>query len=415
MSRAFRIAFLLLVAQSLAAVPAAAQRSPSVPPPTPVPPLGSPSPYPTALDTPSPSTEPPKVDAAAAALADLDSGRILFESGTDEPLPIASLTKVMTALIVIEHTEPTELVTTSPEAASQTGAELGLQPEEQLSVHHLLIALLLQSANDAAVALAEHVAGSSDAFVELMNAKAQELGMKDTEFRSPSGLDDSGHSSARDLLTLSSEAFLDPTFAGLVGTELARVPAENGEARSLQNRNALLWLYEGTIGGKTGYTAAAGFCLIAAAERDGLRLAAVVLGVEDQAFDEGAVLLDHGFASWERETVVALGEEVDPISVDGEPVPAEASSTLSVVVPKGSVVDTDVRELTTLRLPVDEGEPLGSLIASRDGKRLGRVELIAAEQVEDTREEETSDAPFLEQVWDAVSGLFGRLYEVLAG
>ena len=415
MSRFARLAVVLTLAQGLAAAPAAAQRQPSIPPPTPVPPVGSPSPYPTALDTPSPSTEPPRVGAAAAALADLDTGRVLYESGTEAALPIASVTKIMTALLVIEHTDPTEIVTVSTDAASQAGAELGVQPGEQLSVGNLMKALLLQSANDAAVALAEHVGGTSDAFVELMNARARDLGMRDTEYRSPSGLDDAGRSSARDLLKLASEAFLDPTFARLVSMRFAKVPSEDGEPRMLQNRNALLWLYDGAIGGKTGYTDAAGFCIVAAAERDGLRLAAVVLGAQDQAFDEGAVLLDHGFYSWERETVVTLGEEVDPIAVDGEQVPAEAGSTLSVTVPRGSLVSTEVQALTTLSLPVERGELVGTLTATREGRRLGRVELVAVEEVEVPAEESRSEGSLLERIWDAVSGLYGRFYEVLTG
>jgi D-alanyl-D-alanine carboxypeptidase (penicillin-binding protein 5/6) len=412
--RSIRAGVILVLLQTALVPDAAAQRSPSVPPPTPVPPDGSPSPYPTSLDTPPPSAELPKVEAAAAALADLDSGRVLFEAGTEEPLPIASLTKIMTALLVIEGTRPTEPVTVSDEAAGQTGAELGLQPGEQLTVQDLLTALLLQSANDAAVALAEHVSGSVDSFVGLMNARAQDLGMTDTEFRSPSGLDDTGRSTTRDLLILASEAFLDATFAGIASTRFATVPAEDGEARKLQNRNALLWLYEGAIGGKTGYTGAAGFCLVAAAERDGLRLAAVVMGAQEQAFDEGAELLNHGFAAWERETIVTLGEEVEPIAVDGASVPAEADSTLSVLTPRGSSIEASVTALPSVSLPLDAGDPLGSLVATSDGRRLGRVGLVASEPVAAQEVSEGGGGSLLEEVWDALSRLYGRIYGSLA-
>src|SRR5688500_5068004 len=164
MHRSSRMTLLVFLAV-VCATPAAAQPQPSIPPPTPVPPDGSPSPYPTALATPSPSAEDPDVDAAAAALVDLDSGRVLFEEGSSQPRPIASLTKIMTALLVIERTRPTETVIVSEEAAGQTGAELGLQPGERRTVRELLLALLLQSANDAAVALAEHVSGTAEAFV----------------------------------------------------------------------------------------------------------------------------------------------------------------------------------------------------------------------------------------------------------
>ena len=414
MSRPTRLTPLLVAALIAAGGPSAAA-PPSIPPPTPVPPVGSPSPYPTALATPPPSSEDPRVDAAAAALADLDSGRVLFESGTEAPRPIASLTKVMTALLVIERTRPTEGVIVSENAAGQAGAELGLQPGEGLTVRDLLTALLLQSANDAAVALAEHVSGSVDTFVSEMNARAEDLGMDDTEFRSPTGLDDNGRSTARDLLILASEAFLNATFADVVSTRFATVPSETGEPRRLQNRNALLWLYDGAFGGKTGYTAAAGFCLVAAAERDGLRLAAVVLGAPEQAFDASAELLNHGFAAWERETVVTLGGEAEALRVEGEPVPTEADSTLSVLVPRGTVVETEVDPDPGLSLPVDAGDPVGSLVAESDGRTLGEVTLVAAESVEAEAEEASRRGSFWEQIWRSVSRLYGRVFDILTG
>jgi serine-type D-Ala-D-Ala carboxypeptidase (penicillin-binding protein 5/6) len=396
-------------------LPASAQRSASIPPPTPVPPDGSPSPYPTALATPSPSAEVPDVDAAAASLADLDSGRILYQQEAKAPRPIASLTKIMTALLVIERTRLTEIVETSETAAGQAGAELGLQPGEQRTVRELLIALLLQSANDAAVALAEHVSGSVEVFVDNMNQRALELGMRNTEFRSPSGLDDSGHATARDLLRLASEAFLDSTFASIAATRFAKVPSDEGDPRKLQNRNALLWLYDGTIGGKTGYTGAAGFCLIAAAERDGLRLATVVLGAPQQAFSEAAEILNHGFAAWDRERVVGLGDAVEPFSVDGVAVPIEANATLSVLVPEGTLVDSEIEQEPGLSLPIEEGDIVGSLAATSADGELGEVDLIAGETVrpESPGSDDDQDDSFLSELWQALSGLYGRVYEAL--
>ena len=414
-TRALRLIAMGLAWMMLGASPAAAQRSPSVPPPTPVPPDGSPSPYPTALETPIPATERPDVDAAAAVLADLDSGRLLFQEQATEPRPIASLTKIMTALLVIERTRLTEIVAASENATAQTGAELGLQVGEERTVRELLMALLLQSANDAAVALAEHVSGSVEVFVDTMNQRALELGMRDTEFRSPSGLDDTGHSTARDLSRLASEAFLDPTFAEIVATRFAKVPADEGEPRRLQNRNALLWLYDGAFGGKTGYTGAAGFCLVAAAQRDELRLATVILGASEQAFSAAAEVLNHGFASWERETIVGLGDPVDPLSVDGTEVPAEADATLSLLVPAGAIVESDVEPVLGLSLPVEEGMQVGSLLATSGGEVLGEVELVAAEDVGLPVVAPPVEASLAEEIWTALSGLYGRVFEVLAG
>jgi D-alanyl-D-alanine carboxypeptidase len=163
--RCWRTALSLPAAVVLLALagPAAGQ---SVPPPTPVPPAGSPSPYPTALETPVPSAGPPRLTAAAAALGDLDTGEVLWQRKGSERRPIASVTKIMTALLVLETSDPREVVTASADAAAQSGAELGLEEGEAVPVRDLILALMLQSANDAAVALAEHVAGSVEAFVE---------------------------------------------------------------------------------------------------------------------------------------------------------------------------------------------------------------------------------------------------------
>src|ERR671919_635567 len=166
-------------------VASAAPVAHQVPPPTPVPPDGSPSPYPTALDTPAPSTKRPRLAAASALLADLDSGRVLWERNADERRPIASVTKIMTGLLAVEATDPDEVVTASRNAATQTGAVLGLDAGETQPVRELLMALLLQSANDAAVALAEHVGGSVEGFVEGMNRRAPRLRGGGNQVRQP--------------------------------------------------------------------------------------------------------------------------------------------------------------------------------------------------------------------------------------
>jgi D-alanyl-D-alanine carboxypeptidase (penicillin-binding protein 5/6) len=412
-----RVAALILVLL-LPGVPALAGPGGSVPPPTPVPPAGSPSPYPTALDTPPPSAEDPRVPARAVALGDLDTGRVLFEKNADERRPIASLTKIMTALLVIERTTPGEPVVVTPNAAGQVGAELGLEVGERLPVRELLLALLLQSANDAAVALAEHVGGSVEAFVDEMNVRARELGLRDTEFRSPSGLDDSGYSTASDLLALAGEAFRNPTFAAVVGTKFQRIPAPNGEKRQIQNRNALLWLYPGAIGGKTGYTAAAGFCLVASAEREGLRLVTAVLGAPAQAFDDGAEILNHGFAAWERRTVVGLGQSFEPVEVEGRSVFVEADAALSLLLPRGTEVALDLEPDPAATLPVSVGDQLGEVVAVSGDREVGRVPVVASESVVAQPSPgpgpPEGDPRWWEELWDAFSGLYGVIERAIA-
>ena len=266
---------LVALATLFVLLPAAGLALPGqTPPPTPVPVPGggtSPSPFPATLRTPAPSNQPPSIAARSAVLADLDTGRVLWGKEAEESRPIASITKIMTAVIVIQRSDPTDVVTVGPdvEAPSRSAgvSELGLVQGERISVQDLLYALLLQSANDAAVALADHVSGSVEGFVADMNAEAGRLHLRDTRFASPNGLDDTGYSSARDLAALTRAAFESPLFASIVATKFHTIPAPSGSPRMIQNRNVLLWLYPGAVGVKTGFTTPARFCVVAAATR----------------------------------------------------------------------------------------------------------------------------------------------------
>lgn len=398
-----------VVAVFLSAAPAGAQ---SVPPPTPVPPSGSPSPFPTALDTPEPGRRPPELAAGSAALVDLDSGQVLFERNADQRRPIASTTKIVTALLVLEAVPPDDVVTVSPNAASQTGATLGLRPGERITVRHLLEGLLLGSANDAAVALAEHVAGSVDAFLDRMNDRMHQLGARDSRFESPNGLDDDGFSTAHDLALLTVEAYRNPAFAEVVSTKVAQIPAPKGPRRTIQNRNALLWLYPDAIGVKTGFTSAAGFCLVGAAEREGLRLVAVVLGAPVEAFSDTAALLNHGFAAFQRRTVVAAGQSFGSVEVGEARVPAVADVSFVALLPRGQEVDTRVAPRPGLSLPIAAGERVGAVIVRAGDERIGRVPLVTPRTVAGAPPPEPS---WWETAWDAVAGFFADLFRSLFG
>lgn len=383
------------------------------PPPTPVPPFGSPSPFPTALDTPPPTDRPPEVSAASAVLVDLDSGEVLYERAARRRRPIASTTKIMTALLVLESATPFDEVIASDQAASQEGAELGLEPGERIPVRELLYALMLQSANDAAVSLAEHVGGSVEAFVEQMNERARTLGLADTRFASPNGLDDSGYSTAQDLAAITVAAFGSSTFGETVGKRFRTIPAPEGPVRRIQNRNALLWLYPGALGVKTGYTAAAGFCLVAAAERDGLRLGTVVLGSPQEPFSEAAALLNFGFTAYERRHVVRLGDPLDPVRVAGRIVAVEAGDALRVLVRREEPVDLEVRPFRSLGLPVARGERVGELVVIASGEELGEVPVVAAESV---RAIAPVRLPWWRRAWEAITSfLADAMRPVLEG
>ncbi|MGH2547526.1 MAG: D-alanyl-D-alanine carboxypeptidase family protein, partial [Actinomycetota bacterium] len=386
-----------------------------VPPPTPVPPAGSPSPYPTALETPPPSTREPRVAAASAILADLDSGEVLWERNPDQRQPIASVTKIMTGLLVVEATDPDEVVTASANAAGQTGAELGLEVGEAQPVRQLLMALLLQSANDAAVALAEHVGGTVEGFVDGMNRRARRLGARDTRFASPNGLDDSGYSTSRDLVAITAEAFRDTTFREVVATKVHRIPSPEGDPRRIQNRNALLWLYRGAIGVKTGYTAAAGFCFVSAAERDGLRLVAVVLGAPSSPWSDAAEMLNHGFEAWERRDVVDGSTAFEPIEVAGREIPVRADGALSLLLRRSETVEAEVRPDPGLTLPVAEGQTVGEVVVSGGGDVLGHVRAVSAASVAAPAGSSPPKDPWWERAWDSATGFFARLWRAVFG
>jgi serine-type D-Ala-D-Ala carboxypeptidase (penicillin-binding protein 5/6) len=380
----------------------------SVPPPTPVPPAGSPSPFPSTLDTPDPSRRPPEVSAVSSILVELSSGEVLFEDHAGQRRPIASLTKIMTALLVLENTAPRDVVTTSAAAAAQTGAELGLAAGEQIAVRELLFALLLQSANDAAVALAEHVAGGVDAFVDMMNRRSRELGLTDTRFASPNGLDDTGYSTAADLAVVTAEAYDQPGFGKIAATRYREIPAPTGAPRRIQNRNALLWLYPGAIGVKTGYTSAAGFCLAAAADRDRLALAAIVLGAPTEAFSDAAALLNFGFAGYERRVVVEERQSFDPLLVEGRPVPVGADAELTVLIRRNQDVTMTVRPAPGLSLPVAAGDVVGSVEVTVGSRPVGEVDLLALEAVTAVAADVAD--PWWSRLWDGLMDWIDRAW-----
>ena len=275
-----------------------------------------------ALDARRTPPSRPMLSARAALLADLDTGQILDALHVNDPRPIASITKIMTALLIMERMDPADVVVVDPRAVFQRhdyGADstLGLRAGERITVEDLLYGLLLGSANDAASALAIAEAGSETAFVGQMNARAHALGMRHTSFRSVHGLDDRGHSTAADLLRLVRAADRTAGFDRITATRQHTIPAPRGPARRIQNRNALLWLYPGSFGTKTGTTGGAGACLVASAQRDGRRLVAIVLGAPHEPFSDAASLLDYGFEGFTPRTIVTAGDDRGTVAMRG--------------------------------------------------------------------------------------------------
>jgi D-alanyl-D-alanine carboxypeptidase (penicillin-binding protein 5/6) len=352
------------------------------PPPTPVPPRGSPSPFPTALATPSDDTHAPRIPAQAGLLADLETGQILYAKDAGVRRPIASVTKIMTALIALESLPLHEMIRVDPRAVFEkddygASSTLGLKAGERISVENLLYALLLGSANDAAVQLAIAVDGSTDAFVHHMNRRALRLGMRATRFYSASGLDDRGRSTPSDLLRLTQAANADETFRTITATRFHTIPAPRGPARRIQNRNAMLWLYPGSFGTKTGMTAGAGACVVTSATRDGRTLVAIVLDAPREPFSSAASLLNYGFDGWETDTVVVADEPQGTVAIRGGTVPVVAGAALTAAVPvAGADIRTTVAVDPRAAFPPRPDETVGVLVVRAGGAILGRVPLM---------------------------------------
>jgi D-alanyl-D-alanine carboxypeptidase len=261
---------------------------------------------------------PPAIDASAAFLVQAQSGAVLYEKNAFEGRPPASLTKMVTALVVAEHCALDDAATVSAHAAATGGSGIGLAEGEKITVGELLKALLLPSANDAAVCLAEHVAGSEAAFADLMNAKAADLGAVNTHFANPSGLTQEGHySCARDLAVFGLAVRLQPTLAEIVRRRSATVCWCGGRSEAVANLNRLLARCEGCDGVKTGYTTPAGRCLAASAQRDGYSLMCVVLKSPD-SWRESEALLNWGFA----QAPVAVIEVQNPLATEPARIPS---------------------------------------------------------------------------------------------
>lgn len=338
----------------------------------------------------------PEVPAPSYVLMDAATGTVLLEENAHERLAPASVTKVMTLLLVMEALDSgavgwDDAVVASEQAAAKGGSQVYLEPGEAMSMDEMLKSVVVSSANDCAAALAEHVAGSEAEFVERMNARAAELGMLDTHFVNCTGLDDGPdagehRSSANDIAVMSRELLKHDRIRDYttIWTDTVR-----GGSFGLSNTNKLVRFYKGCTGLKTGYTAAAGHCLSASAERDGMELIAVVLHCASSAerFSSAKALLDYGFAAYALAPLapeaapvpVRLGSEPElvPVPEDGAPVLVEKARRASV--------RQETELLPEITAPVAEGQPLGVLRVYAGDELLSEVPLVAPHAVERLR------------------------------
>ena len=344
---------------------------------------------------------PLELESKSALLMDAATGTILYEKNSHEAMPPASVTKVMTMLLIYEAEKAGQFawedsVQVSEHAASMGGSQVFLEPGETQTAAEMTKCIAIASANDAAVSMAEFVAGSEETFVERMNKKAQELGMKETHFVNACGLDVDGHeTSANDIALMSRELMTRfPEIKEYTTTWQDTIvhKTRKGETEfGLTNTNKLIKWYEGATGLKTGSTGKALYCLSGTAERDGLHLIAVVMAAPDfkVRFQETMKLLDYGFANYSAEKGLPAGEKMAEISVTkgmADTVDGVVKEEISFLLKKdgGKEWETKTEVLPRVDAPVQAGEKLGEVIYLINGEEVGRTDLIASENVEKT-------------------------------
>lgn len=313
------------------------------------------------------AADPPENSAAAAVLMEVETGRVLYEKNPHKKMPMASTTKIMTAILALENSHLSDVVTVSPSASGIEGSSLYLAAGEQLTMEQLLYGLMLRSGNDAATAIAEHLADSVDEFAEMMNRKAREIGAMNTNFMNPHGLHHEQHyTTAYDLALISAYAMKNTTFREIVSTKYHKIPWEGQPwDRVLMNKNALLWNYEGANGIKTGYTRASGRCLASAALRNDMQLVAVVLNCQPW-FDDSTAILNYGFVNYEMKKLFEKGEVVGEISVKNgfeKEVELVVEDDIYLPLAEGDMenLSISIRHPETLKAPIMAGTRVGSL------------------------------------------------------
>ncbi len=343
------------------------------------------------------------MSAAAAVVMDKQTKTILFAKNENERLAMASTTKIMTALVVLENASLDDVVTITEESALVEGSSIYMVIGEKLTVEELLYAMMLESGNDAANALAKHVAGSEDEFAVLMNERAQKLGLTDTHFDNASGLDgDTHYTTAKELALITAEAMKYKTFCDIVSTQYKNI-SKNGElgGRTLTNHNRMLKMYEGASGVKTGYTMSdSGRSLVSsAAKGEGSTLIAVTIRDRND-WDDHVKMLDYGFSKVSDKTLLQTRKvniEANVVGSDQEKIFVYNKDSITARIPDGVETSLKIQMPDFLYAPVKKGEVVGSVSVMCGESVLGKSDLIASQ-----------DAAFLEKqsLWDKIKGFF---------
>jgi len=324
--------------------------------------------------------EEPSVSAKSAVVLEYATGKTVYAKNENEKLPMASTTKIMTALLALERGNLSDIITIGPKAAGVEGSSMYLKAGEQLSLEELLYGLMLSSGNDAAVAIAEHIAGSEEAFAKMMTDRAVALGCTNTSFQNANGLPNDNHyTTALELARITGKALENPKFREIAASKSARVGM-----RQLTNHNKLLSMYEGAIGVKTGFTKASGRTLVSAAVRDGVELIAVTLSAPDD-WDDHMKMLDYGFANMERRHLATGNAIAGAVTVaDGTKTDVQVcfAGDFSISVCKSEKTEIQYILPQSVAAPIHKGAEVGKAEFYLEGIKMGEVGLISGETVD---------------------------------
>lgn len=347
------------------------------------------------------------VSAESAILICADDNGVIYEKNARRRMAMASTTKIMTCLVAIENGKLDDVVKISPNAVGVEGSSLYLQKGDSVTLEGLLYALMLRSANDTAAAIAYHISGSIEAFAELMNKKAAELGLENTHFTNPHGLQDENHyTTAYDFAILASYAMKNETFAKIVGTRSYTVSLNGGDClKTVVNHNKMLRLYDGANGVKTGFTKDSGRCLVSSAERDGVSLIAVTLNAPND-WNDHERMLDYGFSQYTHMRLLEKGQLRRTFEVAGcGTVDAVNSDEIWATLRNGADVSYEITASERLLFaPISKGETIAEAKVTAGGKVIGTVPLCATEDKTVPEEEKN----FFNKITDKIINFFKK-------
>jgi len=333
--------------------------------------------------------------ALSSVIIEQDTGKILYEKDARKELPPASMTKIMTMLIIMEEINKGKLrlddkVMTSEHAASMGGSQIFLEPGEEMTVKEMLKGIAIASGNDASVAMAEKIAGTEEAFVALMNKKVKQLGLKNTHFENPTGLPAHGHySSAYDMAIMGRELLKYPLITKFTGTYEDYLRKDTEKQFWLVNTNKLVRFYPGADGLKTGFTAEAKYCLTATAKKNNMRVVSVIMGAPTSKERNAQMtnLLDYAFNQYQVKQLIKQGENIERLSISkgkSKGVNVITKSPVSVVLKKGEAMNKitkDIKLNKNIQAPIKKGQVVGVLVLKQGSKVLSKTDLVANKSV----------------------------------